>query len=378
MKSLKLIFLLLVVACLMSCSVFHKSHECMACLTPFKACIPIKEVWSSSAGGTDKHYVKLTPVVEGNRIYAASYKGHLTAIDTQTGKHIWTISTKTHLTSGLDVGNGLLFVGSGEGEVLAYTECNGARVWRTIVSNEVLAGPFAYEDTVLVKSADDHLYALDIHTGRPIWDYNEELPELILRGGSSPRAANHLAVAGFADGQIAVFNVSDGQVLWKRPIAEAKGSSVVERMIDVLDNVEIVGNTIYTASYQGTISALDLRTGRLYWQREISSYAGLAVCGNRVFVTDASSHVWAFDAQTGAVIWKQDNLYGRHLTGPAVLGNTIVLGDAKGYVHWLSIQDGSFLARTYVDSSGITATPVVDGNAVYIYGNGGRLVKYSL
>lgn len=378
MKLIRIIVLLLTFSNLTGCALFHRSHEPMATLTPFQPTLDVHEDWSSSAGGTSKHYVKLTPAIEGNRIYAAGYKGNISAVDTCTGEHIWGVKTKSHLTSGIDVGSYSLFVGSHEGEVLAYNKNNGCLVWRSIVSNEVLATPFVYDDIVLVKSADDHLYALDLKSGRQLWEHSEELPELILRGGSSPKAANHLVVAGFADGQLGVFNLSNGQILWKRTIADSRGNSIVERMIDIDDNVEIVGSTIYAATYQGSITAIDLYTGRVYWQRNISSYAGLAVCANRVFVTDAQSHVWAFDRQTGAVIWEQCNLFGRHLTGPAVLGNTVVVGDGKGYVHWLSAQDGEFLARRFVDSKGIIATPVVQGNSVYIYSNAGRLVKYSL
>jgi outer membrane protein assembly factor BamB len=116
----------------------------------------------------------------------------------------------------------------------------------------------------------------------------------------------------------------------------------------------------------------------VYWQHDLSSYAGLAVSGDKVYVTDADSHVFAFNRATGKVIWEQADLFGRHLTGPTVVGDYVVVADAKGYVHWLSAQDGHFAARTFVDSKGVIANPVVDGSSIYVYGNSGRLVKYGI
>jgi outer membrane protein assembly factor BamB len=86
--------------------------------------------------------------------------------------------------------------------------------------------------------------------------------------------------------------------------------------------------------------------------------------------------VYAFSRRGGKLLWKQDKLLHRGVTGPAVLGNVVIVADAKGYVHFLSANDGRFLARTYPDGNGVLSSPVAAGNGVYVYTNSGRLVKY--
>src|SRR5262249_19121926 len=115
-----------------------------------------------------------------------------------------------------------------------------------------------------------------------------------------------------------------------------------------------------------------------YWQQEISSYAGLAVDAQNVYVTDANSYIWAFNRRTGALVWKQDKLFGRGLTGRAVVGNVVVVGDSNGYVHWLSAADGNFIARTQLGKRGILSTAIVNGADVYIYNSSGELAKYRI
>ena len=65
------------------------------------------------------------------------------------------------------------------------------------------------------------------------------------------------------------------------------------------------------------------------------------------------------------------------VSGPGVVGSYVVVGDYEGYLHWLSIEDGRFVARVKVDSSGITSVPISDGKRIYSYSKGGTLTALS-
>jgi outer membrane protein assembly factor BamB len=49
-----------------------------------------------------------------------------------------------------------------------------------------------------------------------------------------------------------------------------------------------------------------------------------------------------------------------------VQGDAVVLGDIEGFVHWLSISDGQFVARTRLSKEPIAAAPIVVGDVVYV------------
>ena len=44
----------------------------------------------------------------------------------------------------------------------------------------------------------------------------------------------------------------------------------------------------------------------------------------------------------------------------------------------LSQVDGRFVGRTKVDGDGVRVRPLVVGDMLYVYGNGGKLVAYRL
>jgi outer membrane protein assembly factor BamB len=56
-------------------------------------------------------------------------------------------------------------------------------------------------------------------------------------------------------------------------------------------------------------------------------------------------------------LWKQDKLYGRYVSGPVVTGRYVAVGDFQGYVHFVSRDDGSFVARIATDGTPIVAQP---------------------
>ncbi|KOR29289.1 hypothetical protein TI04_08995, partial [Achromatium sp. WMS2] len=68
----------------------------------------------------------------------------------------------------------------------------------------------------------------------------------------------------------------------------------------------------------------------------------------------------------------------RHLSGTAVLGNSVIVGDFDGYIHWLAVTDGKLQARIRPSSSPQVSTPVVVDNVAYLYSDNGRLTALAL
>jgi outer membrane protein assembly factor BamB len=206
----------------------------------------------------------------------------------------------------------------------------------------------------------------------------QEQPPLVLRGGSAPKAQDGLLISGFANGEIVAFNEDTGKISWRQLVAEPSGTFAVERMVDIVADPVIVDNTIYVATYQGKIAALNLHNGRILWTKDASTFSGLAVTNNMVIISDANDYVTAFDRATGAQLWQQKSLEYRGLTAPATISHYAVVGDAEGYLHFIDTRNGRFAARVAVGGGGIVAAPIVNDNAVYVVTRSGYLAKFVL
>ncbi|MES1988423.1 MAG: PQQ-binding-like beta-propeller repeat protein, partial [Pseudomonadota bacterium] len=106
-------------------------------------------------------------------------------------------------------------------------------------------------------------------------------------------------------------------------------------------------------AYQGRIAAVDRLSGRVVWNRDISSLSGISVEDGRIFVSHALGSVYSLDYTTGKTFWRQAALKNRQLSAPVPLGSLIAVGDVEGYVHFLSRDDGALASRAKTSNSPI-------------------------
>jgi len=348
-------------------------------LTEITPTVQVQKLWSRSVGGgvSDRH-LKLKPQAHQGRVFAANRAGEVSAYDAASGDPVWQADTGLEISGGPGVGHGLVVVGSFEGEVSALAADTGATVWQTLLSSEVLSAPAIAAAVVVVRTIDGKLFGLDKNNGERLWVYDRTVPVLTLRGTASPVLANGSAVNGFDNGMLVAVALEDGQRLWETRIAEPRGRSELERLVDLDADPVVDDGTVYAVSFQGRVAAIDGSTGGVLWQRDMSSYAGLSVDRRMVYVTDDKSHVWALNRSNSQSAWRQTGLEGRKLTSPASFGSYVVAGDLEGYVHWLHRDDGHLAARVRTDSSGIIAAPTVFGDTLYVYARDGTLAAYRI
>jgi len=349
-------------------------------LVDLKSSINVRELWSTSVGsGSSTDRVKLVPYVHGGRVYVANREGVVKALDSSSGRVIWSVEKEgLEVSGGPGAGEDLVLVGTSNGEVIALAQQDGSEKWRARVSSEVLSVPKAGMGMVVVHTVDGKLFAMNATDGKVAWVYDRSIPVLTLHGNSSPVISGSAVICGFASGKLIAFDIESGQQLWESTIAVPTGRSELERMVDIDGDPVLQNGMIYVATYQGQLAAVSEDSGDVVWRRKLSSYAGLGADFKNLYVSDAEDMVWAIDPKNSSSLWKQSKLHGRKLSAPAVLEKYVVVGDFEGYLHWMSPEDGSLVARIRVGDDSITTPPVVDGNVAYVLGDGGELAAITI
>ncbi len=343
-------------------------------LKPLDTGYRIRVVWSRDIGkGADARYLRLTPAVDGGRVFAADLEGRVAAFEVESGRSVWNQSLETRVTGAVGVGEGLVLLGTAEGEVIALDWRDGSEVWRSRTTGEVLAPPQAADGMVVVQSEDGNLAGFDAATGERKWIFDRSVPPLSLRGTSVPLLLQGAVITGLASGKVVALTLDRGIPVWEATLAVPRGRTELQRMVDVDAPVRHRAGLLYAVAYHGRLAALELPSGEIRWDRRLSSWAGLDVDFSQVYVTDENSAVWAFDRLSGASHWRQSALLHRQLTAPAVLEDSLLVGDFEGYLHVLSRTDGALLARYRLDDSGIQTPAVVVGDRAFVYGKSGRL-----
>ena len=348
-------------------------------LTKFEAEVELQKQWSRSIGeGQGETYNLLVPAVYGEQIYAADVEGLVVSVDRLTGKVNWKTDLEVPVSGAVGAGYGLVLVGTLRGEVIALDVASGEERWRSRVSSEVLAAPAVNGDIVLVQTQDDRLIALEIDTGAQRWSYEGSPAVLTLRGTGAPVLTNQLAIAGLSNGKVIALDTRRGLPVWEQRVAIPQGRSELERVVDIDGGLLLSGGTLYVATYQGRAAALDVESGRIQWQRDASTYSGVALGYGSVYLSLASGTVEGVDERSTTALWSNDALARRQLSAPAVFSSYVVVGDREGYLHLVSQVDGRFVARERIDSSGLRARPVVEGDWLYVFSNDGKLVALTI
>lgn len=341
--------------------------------------VKVKTLWSKSIrGGLGKYYHQFQLAVDNRYIYAASQAGKVYQIDKQTGKTRWRVSLDVPLTTGVAVDQNHVYVGVASGALVALQKSDGQQAWSASLRSELVAPPLVAGKNLLLQASDGTIYNIDADSGEQRWQHVASMPSLTLRGNSRAAQFANFVVFGQASGKLAVLDLDTGELRWDPRVAQAKGDTEIERMVDVDATPVVVEDRLYAVSYQGQLVAYHLASGKLLWAVDESSYQDLAAGLGNIYVTRADAVVNAYDQRSGELKWRQQDLLRRRLTAPATVSSFLALADYKGYIHLLSQVDGRIVGRKRVSNKGVKSNILVDGERFYVIANNGRLKAYRL
>lgn len=341
---------------------FASSGPKMARLVTIQGGLETRQVWSFNAGKA-KDYT-FSPAIVGNAVYVAGHDGSLAKLE--GGQVVWRIDAGQKLSAGVGANNNLVVVGTDKGDVLAFSSDDGKPIWQAKVSSEVLAAPAVGNNGVAVKSGDNQVFFFDVIDGGRKWVYQRSTPPLSIRSAGSPVLADKYIFVGFPGGKLVGLTQENGAPVWEGAVALPKGATELDRVADVVAPPVVDGAQICAVAFQGRVACFDMgQGGTMVWSREISSAVGLALDGRFLFVTDEKGAIHALDRLSGSSLWKQDKLLNRRVSAPAVLRDLVAVADAEGYVHFLSRDDGSFVARAKTDGAAVV-TPVKTFNSGFL------------
>ena len=384
MNKLRLPSLLLFIIILNGCSSLgvlkfwdsEDEEEGPAELFAINTSVEISTDWSESFGN-ENNFGRLIPSVYDGKVYFISSEGYLASLDADSGKMEWSKNTNDIVSGGVDVDFKTITYGTLDGDLVALDYKDGKELWRSKTSSEILTPPVTDGNMLIAQTGDGRIAGYDFKSGKRQWFHQTTLPRLTLRGTSRPYINQGFIFTGFANGKIAMIYPDSGAIRFEIPVTINEGKSELERIIDIDGKSLITNDLLIAASYQGNITAINLREGRPAWQEDISTIKDLAANGNRVMVVDEKGSVKAFGVATGAILWEQNDLKLRKLTSPVSIRNFVAVGDLEGYVHLLDAKNGDFLGREKISRKPILEL-TSERNFLLAVDESGKLFKLSL
>ncbi|MBA85461.1 MAG: PQQ-dependent dehydrogenase, methanol/ethanol family [Rhodobacteraceae bacterium] len=133
------------------------------------------------------------------------------------------------------------------------------------------AQPIVYDGVMYVTGSYSRMYAIDVMTGKELWQYDARLPEGILpccdviNRGAAIYGDN--IYFGTLDARIVALDRKTGKVAWRKKIADYKAGYSYTAAPLIVDGKIIVGNSGGEFGIVGMVYAYDADNGDLIWTR---------------------------------------------------------------------------------------------------------------
>lgn len=139
------------------------------------------------------------------------------------------------------------------------------------------------------------------------------------------------------------------------------------------------GGTVYAASHDGEVVAIDAQSGRRKWtaKTKLALSAGPEVSGDNVVLGSSDGEVILLDTASGAKRW-QVSIKSEILARPLVANDLVVVRTVDGHIEGLALADGA--TRWAVDEQVPrltlrgTAPPVLAGDKIIAGFDNGRVI----
>lgn len=349
-----------------------------------------RQRWKRTTGGP----VAATPAITGDTLYVGSYDGKFYALDLRTGVPRWKFATggeRRFEAKGLHgmrpknqtiadpfdvflsspvVAEGMVYFGSGDGNLYALDARSGDLKWKFPTGDVVHASPAYADGLVFIGSWDSYLYAVDALTGKEKWRFHGgEDPAIHNQVGfqSSPAVVNDVVYVGCRDSNLYAIDAGTGKEKWhfnnngswvisSPAVAHGKvifatsdssrylvldaetGNPVVEKQgkAYVFSSPAIAGPTVFIGVLNGTLEARDFDTGDLLWEFDTDASkrnVGWTLTADRQF--NAPLLFWSSWREAPIVATMQQFGVGSIFSTPLVVDGVVYFGSADGNMYAL-------------------------------------------
>jgi outer membrane protein assembly factor BamB len=333
--------------------------------------------WQAALGAAQAS--SLMPAVANGRVYAVHPGGAVVVFDEKTGAAVSRFQVPTGkglVSGGVAASADMVVVGTNKAEVIAL-DMSGAVLWTSKVSSEVISPAAIADAEVIVLGGDGVVTALDAKTGTRKWSIQRTLPSLTVRSSAIPVSNRGAVFVGTAQGKLLAIDAATGAIGWEATVANPKGVSELERLVDVVGRPAIDADRICAAAYQGRVACFDLVRGTLLWSRDLSSLTGPLLDSKYVYAVDDKGVAQAFDKTTGGTVWKQDVLAARRATGTALIGDYLAIQDADGVVHLVDRNSGKIVGRGLGESFASNVGLVAGSDGALLQTRSGQVAAVS-
>jgi outer membrane protein assembly factor BamB len=348
----------------------------------------LAEAWRSSIGSGTGYRQRLTapPIVADGAVYAMDAFGWVTALDASRGGRQWQTDTRPRrerdgaLGGAIAFEGGTLYAATGLAEIMAINPADGSIRWRAALPAPARGGLTVAGGRLLVPTVENHLVACSTEDGREIWRHRASPVPALPLGLPSPAVEGETVVAGFASGEVVALRLAEGRPIWTESLGNLRGGIPALSEIGAIAALPVIdrGRVIAVGMGNATI-ALDLRSGRRIWERELGGPLTAASVGDWVFLLTGDDELICLGRDDGRIRWVsrlpsfQDEARRRNPIAwgpPIVAGERVLIAGNHGQIAQVNPATGAIASQLRLSGGSILGPAVANGTIFYLTDSG--------
>ena len=352
----------------------------------------LAKAWSVDigSGSGDDERLASSPIIAGGRVFVMDSGSVVSAYDAANGERLWETDLtpeeedEGHISGGIAFDGGRLFVSTGFAQVIALDAGTGGEIWRQPVSGPARAAPTVRGGRVFVVTVDNKLFAIDAKDGRGLWSHIGIAETASILGSGSPAVGSGVVVVPYTTGELVALKVDTGRVLWQDTLASVSRTDVVSNLAHIRGRPVIDRGRVIAMSHGGLMAAIDLRSGRRLWQREIGGLESPWVAGDYIFILTNDAEIACINRNDGRIHWvralpRYENPEDQEdpiiWTGPILASDRLIVAGSHGKALAISPYTGRILGSVEMPD-GVSVPPVVAGGSIYFLADDAELLVY--
>lgn len=346
--------------------------------------------WSTSVGkgSTGRTRLLAQPVVAAGKVFTLDVRANVTAIDAGNGAVAWradvTPEDEQAMGGGLAFEDGKLFVTTGFAQIVALKAATGEVLWRQSVSAPLRGAPTARNGRIYAITVDNQTHAFSAQDGRPLWTHAGISEVASLLGGSSPAVEGDVVVVPYSSGELFALRADNGTQIWSDSLNAVRRTDAVATLTDIRGLPVIDHGRVFAISNSDMLAAIEMRSGRRLWEREIGGIQTPWLAGDYLYVVSNAPELVALEARTGRVAWvtplqrfkDEEDKKGRLVwSGPVLAGDRLIVVSSHGLAVSISPYSGELLGQEEMPD-GVTIPPVIADRTAYFLTKDADLLAY--
>jgi len=277
----------------------------------------LRLLWTYEAGES----IESSAAIADGMVYVGSQSGDLLAVDLEKGALRWKYRATTDGIgeSSPAVHNGIVYIGDLGGALHAVNARDGKALWTYKTESEIKSSPVVVEDKVLFGSYDGNLYCASARKGALLWKLRTD--------GyvhATPAVSGGIAYIAGCDEMFRGVRISDGTQVFELSSGAYTGASPA-----------LMGQFAYFGTFGNDVMALDLRARRTAWryehpQRHFPFYSSAAVVEGKVVLGGRDKFIHCLNPKTGKALWTFTTR-ARVDSSPAIAGDRVYVGSNDGF-----------------------------------------------